>query len=342
MNSKIKISIIVPIYNVEKYIKRCLNSLINQTFKQIEILIIDDKSTDKSLIISKEYAKIDNRIKIIENDKNIGAGLSRNKGLKLAKGKFIAFVDSDDFIDLDFYEKLYNKITETNSDICYANFISYENEDNKIIKNAIPNDTNLILDTNCILHNMFEIEQNQPFYIKSIIWKALYKKDIIEKNNIKFVSERKYLAEDLLFNFDYLKNSKKASFCENTHYYHCINDSSITRSDEYYKDLLNKNKNLHDILIKKANKYKEIEYIKKSIENIFVIYLRILIKQEVYNNKYSYLKNIVNDKHVIYAINNKSKEKMSRRIFDFFIKTKQVLILILICKLYKKYDKGSE
>ena len=106
MSQKIKVSIIVPVYNVEKYLKRCLDSITNQTLKELEIICINDGSTDNSLKILKQYAHKDKRISII-NKQNEGLSVARNTGMEAASGEYIGFVDSDDWIDLDFYKKLY-------------------------------------------------------------------------------------------------------------------------------------------------------------------------------------------------------------------------------------------
>jgi len=114
------VSIIVPIYNVEPYLHRCLDSLVNQTLKDIEIICINDCSPDNSLDILKEYAEKDERINIINFEKNQGVSVARNTGIEIAKGEYIGFVDSDDYVDLDFYEKLYKKARETDADMVKA------------------------------------------------------------------------------------------------------------------------------------------------------------------------------------------------------------------------------
>ena len=115
----VKVSIIVPVYNVENYIERCLKSLVNQTLKDIEILIINDGTPDNSIEICEKYAKNDNRIKIF-NKENEGLGLTRNYGIERATGEYIAFVDSDDYVTLDMCENLYNAAIENNADIVYG------------------------------------------------------------------------------------------------------------------------------------------------------------------------------------------------------------------------------
>lgn len=117
-----KVSIIVPVYNVEKYLRKCIDSLVNQTLNDIEIICINDGSTDKSLKILKEYKNKDSRI-ILLNQENSGQSVARNRGIEIAKGEYLGFVDPDDWIDLDYYEKLYNAAIGTNADIATAGII---------------------------------------------------------------------------------------------------------------------------------------------------------------------------------------------------------------------------
>lgn len=122
-----KISIIIPVYNVEKYIKRCLESILAQTFKDYEVILVDDGSTDKSSEICNEYALKDSRIKVI-HQKNSGASAARNAGLKIAGGEYIGFIDSDDYIAKDMYETLYKLITKYNTDIAICGLLhEYKN-----------------------------------------------------------------------------------------------------------------------------------------------------------------------------------------------------------------------
>ena len=123
-----KVSVIIPVYNAEKYLKRCLDSIVNQTFKDIEILCINDGSTDNSLNILNEYAKNDSRIRIINQD-NQGVSITRNNGIKAATSKYISFVDSDDYISLDFLEYLIYYIEKYNADIAYCSLSTVRNDE---------------------------------------------------------------------------------------------------------------------------------------------------------------------------------------------------------------------
>lgn len=120
------ISVIVPVYNVEAFLPECLESIINQTYKNLEIILIDDGSTDNSLNICKEYANKDNRI-IVKTQKNMGQSVARNRGIELSHGKYIGFVDSDDIISINMYEYLYKSITESKTNISICDFVIYIN-----------------------------------------------------------------------------------------------------------------------------------------------------------------------------------------------------------------------
>ena len=119
MNKQDLISVIVPVYNVENYLKRCLDSIINQTYQNIEIILIDDGSTDNSGNLCEDYKKIDNRIKVVHKT-NGGLSDARNTGIKKAKGKYITFVDSDDYVEYDYVEYLYNLIKKYDTNISFC------------------------------------------------------------------------------------------------------------------------------------------------------------------------------------------------------------------------------
>ena len=127
---EIKVSLVIPVYNVEKYIRQCLESVIDQTLKDIEIIIVNDGTRDNSMEIVEEYIS-DERIKII-NKENGGLSSARNTGILAAQGKYICFIDSDDFIEKTMMEELYNKIEETNSDVTDSDVFLYDNKIHEI------------------------------------------------------------------------------------------------------------------------------------------------------------------------------------------------------------------
>lgn len=185
------ISIIVPIYNVEKFLPYSLERIINQTYNDIEIILINDGSTDNSKIICQEYEKKDKRIKLI-NQKNQGAAAARNTGIREATGKYIGFMDPDDTISLEFYECLYKLITETNSDIAECATIQISQKDffeTECKFDSIDDLKYKIVDRSGALHRI----HNEDIYIvgKSlVVWNKIYRKELW--NNVKFPEGKRY------------------------------------------------------------------------------------------------------------------------------------------------------
>ena len=196
-----KISVIIPVYNVEKYLKRCLNSVINQTLRDIEIICINDCSTDNSLDILKEYAQNDTRIKLIDLKEKQNAAIARNYGLDNAQSEYLGFVDSDDYIDLDFYEKLYNCALKTNADIIKGNFKG-QSLTGEITISPI-NDA--ILQSN----------EKMSFFAD---WQsAIYKNKFIKSNDIRFPVECAK-EQDIVFLFRSVVKAKTIEIVNDTFY----------------------------------------------------------------------------------------------------------------------------
>ncbi len=328
-----KISIIMPVYNAEKYLDRSVKSIITQTLENIEIILIDDKSTDESPKICDKYAKKDGRIKVIHKKQNEGPGYARNSGIKQAMGEYIGFVDSDDYISKDYYEKLYNRAKKYMVDISYANVRKDIN--GKILTkvgNNIPY-KDKIVDTSKVVSAIFN--SNSKKRLGMSVWRAIYKREIINKNNILFKSEKECISEDIIFNLDFLRYSTKATFVEDTYYYYCNNEeSSTTRfTTRYRKDKFEKYKQLYKDLVKKAKEMNMYEEIEKGITYTFISTIRVAIKQEICNKKEKAIKNIkkiCEDSLVQEVIHKKYNKTFKQKIFDFLIKKKQATILYFI------------
>lgn len=182
MDSLDLISVIVPVYNVEKWLEQCLDSIINQTYKNIEIICINDCSPDNCDKILQKYQKIDSRITVIKNENNLGLGLTRNVGMKYAKGKWIHFVDSDDWLELDLYENLINKLNSLNfvPDLLFFNYKNYY-EKNGSYKSVEFINTSIL---NKNLNPLADIEafDNWDRYA----WMKLHRREFMEENKIIF------------------------------------------------------------------------------------------------------------------------------------------------------------
>ena len=223
-----KVSVIIPVYNVENYLRDCLNSVVNQTLKDIEIICINDGSTDKSREILQEFADKDSRIKIIDQE-NKGQAAARNIGIKLAKGEFIGFVDSDDWLAADFYEKLYDSAIKFNADIAAGSikrcFASGKSEDWIIYKN--------ITFTNK-LRKKFDLCKVPKFHY---IWNKIYRRVPFLHSGVTF--EEGIYFEDLEFMHKVLCYLDNLVAVPDVFYYYRDNVNSTVnlKSDRHYNDL---------------------------------------------------------------------------------------------------------
>ena len=230
------ISIIVPIYNTENYLEECLNSLINQTFKDIEIICINDGSTDNSLEILKAYAKKDTRIKIF-SQVNQGQGIARNKGIQIAKGEYILFVDPDDYINHKTCEILYNTFKKTKANIIQFDYENlYENQSLK--KSRTLSKEAQEIGINCVITpNQF---YNTPkaylclYGLRLMAWDKAYSLDFIKENHIHF-APNKY-AEDHIFTIMSTINTDKIYYLNKQLYiYRCRPNSAVNKiSDDNF------------------------------------------------------------------------------------------------------------
>ena len=193
MSNSDLISVIIPVYNVEPWLEQCLDSFISQTYKNLEIICVDDCSTDNCYEILKRYEKLDPRITVIQNKKNIGLGLTRNAGLKLAKGKWIHFFDSDDWLDTDAYEKLTGVLNSLDfvPDLLFFNYRKYYDKKKRFVEVEFPNKS--ILYKNLSPLRDVEAFDNWDRYA----WMKLHRREFLEENKILFNDYR--CMEDMEF-----------------------------------------------------------------------------------------------------------------------------------------------
>lgn len=211
-----RVSIIVPIFNAEKHLRKCLDSLVNQTYKNIEIILINDGSTDSTKEIISEYQKKHSKIIKVINQENQGIGASRNNGIKISTGKYIGFVDSDDFLELDMYEKMLNTLNKNKADIVICDYLQFSSTKKEIIKVGDK------LSFNCTL-------LNNPKLINGIDyapWNKVYKKELF--NGVQFPIKLKY--EDMNTIIKVFDKAKKISKINEPLYNYLINDSGETCS----------------------------------------------------------------------------------------------------------------
>ena len=238
---KPRVSIIVPIYNVEKYIERCMESLLKQTIKDIEIILVDDGSPDRCPQICEQKAILDRRIKVIHKV-NEGLGYARNSGLEVAEGEYIAFVDSDDYIEHDMFENLYNEAKSKNADIVYGG-IFYDFENGQYKKSPTVREKEIFETPENIRELLLGFVGNLPkekkdTFMEVSVWKGIFRKQIFDDNNVRFVSEREFISEDLIFDIDFLMKTNRVVVVPECYYHYCINQDSLSkvyRSDRFEK-----------------------------------------------------------------------------------------------------------
>lgn len=308
-----KISIIIPMYNAKEYIARCLESVINQSFSDIEIIIVNDGSTDESLEICRKYAKIDERIIILNKDNN-GVSVARNQGMNVATGEYVMFVDSDDWIDENMCQDLYKRISECHADICFCNNIKeYGNRSEYIdfgcLKDVINLDEIKEVILSLIEEKDIKIAHRRETFRGPCA--KLYKRSIIIDNNITFKRELA-IGEDLVFNLEYLKYCEKIVVEKKFLYHYRVNLYSTTK--RYRENAWDTYRKLLVILEEYLeSNFFEIEYMDR-LNKLKLKYFIISVNNEMskfnkksYVEKISYIKSICEDEVINFALKNSSK-----------------------------------
>lgn len=227
----VKVSIIIPVYNASATLARCLDSIITQTLKELEIIIVDDGSHDESLTICQKYQKLDSRIQVFSCD-NVGVSSARNYGLGKAIGEYIGFVDSDDSVKQEMFELLYQIATVSNADIAVSSYYSVYGHLVRAHKSW---------DGNGIFTNKeyaLQILQEPYSYYYGVVWNKLYKRDFIEKRRIRFDTKVTY-GEDFIFNLELLKGYGRVVTTKQRFYYYYRGSKSLSKAhgsrEEYRK-----------------------------------------------------------------------------------------------------------
>jgi len=215
-----KISVLVPVYNVENYISKCLDSIINQTYKNLEIIIVDDGSVDKSGRICDDYSKIDNRI-ILVHQEHQGVSMARNKTLDIATGSYLGFVDSDDWIEPDMFHTLYNNTIKYGADIAVCNFLKVNELEENFSKEDILNADEQIV----VLEGFNKIADNIR-RSNNCLWNKLFKRHLF--NNLRFPKDKIY--EDIFTMHKLIDNADKVVISSQCKYFYRIRNTGITLS----------------------------------------------------------------------------------------------------------------
>lgn len=311
------VSVVVPIYKVEKYINKCIDSIINQTYKNLEIILVDDGSPDRCPQICDEYAKKDNRIKVIHK-KNSGLGAARNTGIDAAKGEYIGFVDSDDWIMPNMYEEMLYCCENYQVAICECT-ISFIDEKGKEI-NVITSDYQEMNKQN-VLTNLFTYKINM-----NAAWNKLYKRHLFE--NIRYVEGKLY--EDLSTTYKLIHKTDKIFYTNNTKYFYYQSPNSILRNNSKIvtADLL---EFTEDVLEFVYFNYKNIfeECMCSQLTYTFEYFRKILVTDFSFRNEF----------HLQYVNN---LEKLYKKYRKSILKNKEFRLKTKISILIISYNSNIE
>lgn len=292
-----KISIIIPVFQVEKYIRRCLDSILSQTYSNLEIILIDDGSRDMSGKICDEYAIKDSRIKVIHQD-NAGVSVARNKGLDICTGDYVTFVDSDDFLEPFMYEKMMEKVTEYNCDVVMCDCV----KDDGVIQTPYTHD---------IRAGFYDYDQLKEEYyphllmMENVEYPATISNCLIlfrrkAASSVRYIEGVRY-SEDLLFGAQLLYNAKSFYYMKGEFYYHYWMNSesaSHTFKKDKWKDYIT----LYNV---SQNIFKDNKVILNQTYIMLLFFMYnyindvILFKELNTNEKLLYTENILNDDYII-------------------------------------------
>lgn len=318
-----KISIIIPSYNEEKNISRCLDSVMNQTFSDFEVLCVDDGSNDKTFDIIKNYSEKDSRIIPLKNP-NKGVSSARNFGIENAKGDYIGFVDSDDFIQPQMYEFLYRAVTENNCDFSVCRY----KKTSEFIQKEYKYKTDTFKPENFISFYDSEFTKNNEL-IFSAIWTKLISKEILK--NIKFNNFR--IGEDTVFNAQLCSKDYKSVFVDAELYNYFINTQSVSFTELWHEkwfDLL-KTRFISYDLLKEKNKILSAFYLERGMK--FLLSYRFNLKGSPNENKF---KNQINKYFKEYYISFLKCKNIS------FKNRISILMFFLIPPLYTAFRKITD
>lgn len=329
------VSVIIPVYNVKKYAYQCISSVINQTYKNLEIILVDDGSTDGSGNICDSFGELDNRIKVIHK-KNSGLGLSRNAGLDLASGDYIYFIDSDDFISEDIIQKLMSEISTYQLDTIIGGYIR-TNEEGKELYSKKYNSV-IYRDNEVKTKLLPKLIGSSPYKKDSIrmsVWNVMFSKKVVKENNVKFVSERKYISEDIIWDMDYYNKAKKVKLVNYDGYYYRVRSNSLTKQFNYEKRILQ----IRDLYLYEKGKLLELGIFQVSKERLareFFINLSACISQIVRKNNFitgsGTILELMNDNFIRKIILNYPYKKTnfkSKVFLELFVKKRAKILFIL-------------
>lgn len=318
---EVKLSIIIPVYNGEKHLEECIKSLMNQTLNECEFIFVNDGSHDKSVELIQKQQKEDSRI-ILINQKNSGVSVARNTGIDAAKGKYIGFVDSDDFVAIDMFEVLYNKAENNKADVVVANY--YLGRDGKYVKKRTIFEYDYLYDNLLINKKIIPSLVANEDIVLPAVWNKIYKREFLQENNFLFLKKFS-LEEDILFNIQVINHAKSLFFVDYCGYFYreTIGSASrkITESSFFERIIENYNldiKSFVNITIphQEIKKFQAIKLVNISLYYLFksatdkqitnkernILYKRIILNDNVIVSSQQYKHELLKNKGLLEII----------------------------------------
>lgn len=271
---EIKVSVIIPVYNTEKYLEKCLNSVLKQTLKEIEVIVINDGSKDSSKVILEKYKRMDKRMVVI-NKSNEGLTKTRKLGIKISNGKYIYHLDSDDYIEENMLLEIYNKAEKENLDIVVCDYWKENFSQKEYVKNLDIKENEIILGKTYAKYVLYSEKKISP-----AIWAKLIKKEVYTNNRIIF-PENIFIGEDIVLGIKTAYFSKKVGKINKPFYHYIIHEAQGTRTIDKEKEFLDKWNGIKEIEIFFKNK-PDFEEFKEGIEKYRIVFYFQLFKQLKY------------------------------------------------------------
>lgn len=314
MNENQLISIIIPVYNVEKYLKECLDSVTNQTYKNLEIILIDDGSTDSSGEICDEFIKKDNRIRVIHKQ-NGGLSSARNAGLDIMQGEYLAFVDSDDIIDESYIQTLFDMIQKYNTKISMIGFCKFKNiKELDEYKNQNSNSKDFVLSS----HDIFKLSFLPYNAFMTTAWTNLYNKEIFK--NLRFREGILFEDTDIYFEIiETYNSSKSVAFCDKKLYFYRQQEDSIMK--KFNEKKLSKIEIANKFADKIVEKYSDL----KKYANFYKCNIALFLYTEI----------ILQNDYKKYNEKLKESCQIVKQNFDFIFAYKINLKRAILLQLFK-------
>lgn len=328
-----KLSIIVPIYNMEKYLNRCVDSLLAQTLEDIEIILVNDGSTDRTAKILDEYRKKDKRVKLI-NKPNGGVSSAWIEGVKLAEGEYIGFMDPDDYYNLDYYEKLYAEANSNDADIVVCGLVM-EDEEGKIIKKTNPSD--VVKNGYYTGDNLENLKKTFYKFNNTLLPSKGLKiiKSALVKNNLQLYDERIGFGDDMGITLATFFDAQKVIIIDYFGYHYIIRKNSLTHrfSEKYLNDLELLCRNIK--IIAETKGYSEKFVINETTRQVLKITGFILFSDDKKSDKIQYLKNLRKLEATCLVLKGKVKVSLKSKIVLILLKLKMYRLLLFLVSLRK-------